>query len=380
MESEPIFSIPIYVVAIASFVLILLIIFLAVLITRKKVRKQITKIPDLFSPILEFLPWATAITTNKGRIIANNRSFAQKMDLLQGNRLSGTLVEAVKRVAIAGTPEVANLTISKGDTFQRVEISPLIAGDKNIGVMLLLSETNQISEDEVRYREIMGAISHELRTPLTAIVGHIDILESCGPEEEDLRKRSQRFIASEAARLASLVDELSRLTRLEGRAMNMLPVNPRSVAEESVSAVYSKAEAKEVDILLQAPPNLPRVSADPDALQQVLINLLDNAIKYTPSSESVMVTLKTNENGVEFAVSDNGPGIPKYDQPHLFDPFFRGSRTDIQAATGVGLGLTIVKSILDKHGSKIVVESDPGKGARFSFSLKPASSSLLQDH
>jgi signal transduction histidine kinase len=373
MEGEPIFSLPIYIVVVVLVVLISLIAFIVSLITRKRANREVTRSPDLFSPIVEYLPWGAAITTATGQILASNVTFNRKMDISVGKRLSGTLQEIVSRVAKDNVPEVANLAISHNGTFQRVEISPLHTGDKNIGVMVLLCETRQRSEEEDRYREIMGALSHELRTPLTAIVGHIDILESCGPDEEDLRKRSQRFIASEASRLASLVDELSQLTRLESRVIKMLPVNPRSVAEESVSAIYNKAEAKEVNILLQASPNLPRVSADPDALQQVLINLLDNAIKYTPSSESVMITLKSNNNNVEFVVIDHGPGIPLHDQPHLFDPFFRGSRTDIQAVTGVGLGLTIVKSILDKHGSEIFVDSEPGKGAKFSFSLRPAS-------
>ena len=144
------------------------------------------------------------------------------------------------------------------------------------------------------------------------------------------------------------------------------------MAEEAISELYGPAEKKDIVIRLKANPNVPRVSADPDRLKQVLIILLDNAVKFTPEGGRVEVTITTHNGDVRFGVTDTGPGIPAHDRSHVFDPFFRGSRTDLKRASGAGLGLTIAKSILEQHGSPISLESTVGDGARFSFVLKRA--------
>jgi len=216
----------------------------------------------------------------------------------------------------------------------------------------------------------MHTIAHELRTPLTAIMGHADILASCSIEEEGLWRRSQQFITGEAERLARLVEDLLALSRLDLSASPLAPVNLQAAAEEALSALWQSAEERGVTLTLQAAPGLPRVLGDADRLRQVFVNLLDNGVKYTPTGGRVTVRLAPDEDAglVQVSVSDTGMGVPATDLPYIFDPLYRGEQAD-RAATGTGLGLTIVRTILSQHGAEIRVQSEPERGTTFSFDL-----------
>jgi len=163
---------------------------------------------------------------------------------------------------------------------------------------------------------------------------------------------------------------LLTLSRLDLNASPLVPVNLRVVAEEAVSATWQLAEEKGVTLALQAAGSLPRVRGDADRLRQVFINLLDNGVKYTAAGGQVTVRLTSDEseNRVRVEVSDTGMGIPKNDLPHIFAPLFRGGEAR-RAATGTGLGLTILRTILAQHRAEIRVQSEPGHGTTFSFDL-----------
>jgi two-component system phosphate regulon sensor histidine kinase PhoR len=214
-------------------------------------------------------------------------------------------------------------------------------------------------------------MAHELRTPLTAILGHVDILDSCDPaRDEVLWRRSRDFVASEAQRLARLVEDLLTLSRLDLAPIQHRPVNLRAVAEEAISALFEAAEERAIGLALQSTPSLPRVLGDRDRLQQVFVNLLDNAIKYTDPGGQVAVHLTAQEEEIQVKVRDNGAGIAPEDLDHVFEPFFRGQ--DVRGVPGTGLGLTIVRTILEQHGSTIEVESVVRQGTTFRFDLSYA--------
>jgi signal transduction histidine kinase len=198
-------------------------------------------------------------------------------------------------------------------------------------------------------------------------MGHVEILNSCGIDEEALWRRSLGFVGGETERLARLVEDLLSLSRLDRIPLHLQPLNLRVAAEEAISALFEAAERNNVVPIFQAPTDLPRVLADPDRIRQVFLNLLDNAIKYAPGS---MVTVRlTRESGmVHVEVSDNGPGIPPEDLPNIFEPF-RRSEQAAPGSRGTGLGLTIVRAILDQHQTAISVQSESGQGTKFSFSL-----------
>lgn len=216
-------------------------------------------------------------------------------------------------------------------------------------------------------QRLMRNLAHELRTPLTAILGHIEILNSCGYDEESLWRRSLSFVSSETERLARLVEDMLYLSRLNSAPLHLQAVNLRQTAEESFSIVCELAEKNNVSLVLLAPINLPRALADADRIRQVFINLLDNAIKYAPGSTTA-ISLKEEEDKLFVQVYDDGPGISADDIPHLLEPFYRSENTSARER-GTGLGLTIVHTILVQHQSTLQVVSAPGQGASFAFSL-----------
>jgi signal transduction histidine kinase len=262
----------------------------------------------------------------------------------------------------------------------RATALPLRAMGRISGALVLVHDPAEAMGNAESYRRLIGAVAHELRTPLTAILGHADILGSCQPDrEEALWRRSRDFIASEAERLARLVEDLLTLSRLDLAPLQRRPVNLRAVAEEAISALFQAAEGRGVRLTLQSPPVLPRVLGDRDRLYQVFLNLLDNAVKYCAAEGrplaggEVVVRLASEMGNVQVEIHDEGAGIAPEDLPYVFEPFYRSQHA--RDRPGTGLGLTIVRSILEQHGTTIHVQSAPGHGTTFSFQLPHAQSS-----
>ncbi len=330
-----------------------------------------TSIPWL-PAMLEPLPCGVLLADGQGRVaLANGQARRWLKQTGRSVKLPSPVQALVRRVAISGVSEGLEIQPLSGED-HRLWIETAALG-RDGGVLVLIEERPVESGGVAAevYRSLMHTIAHELRTPLTAIVGHADILASCSIEEELLWRRSQQFIAGEVERLARLVEDLLTLSRLDLSASPLVPVNLRAVAEETISATWRLAEEKGVTLALQAAGSLPRVLGDADRLRQVFINLLDNGIKYTAAGGRVTVCLAPDkdEERVQVKVSDTGMGIPKNDLPHIFDPLFRGGEAR-RAATGTGLGLTILRTILAQHGAEIQVQSEPGQGTTFSFDLQ----------
>jgi len=321
--------------------------------------------------LLESLPCGALLADGEARIVLVN-SYARRWlgETGRAGKLPPAIQALVRRVAVSGVGEGLEAQApSGGDQRLWIEAAALGGG---VGVLVLVEERQREGGGVAAevYRGLMHTIAHELRMPLTAIMGHADILASCSIEEEGLWRRSQQFITSEVERLARLVEDLLTLSRLDLNASPLVPVNLRVVAEEAVSATWQLAEEKGVTLALQAAGSLPRVRGDADRLRQVFINLLDNGVKYTAAGGQVTVRLTSDEseNRVRVEVSDTGMGIPKNDLPHIFAPLFRGGEAR-RAATGTGLGLTILRTILAQHRAEIRVQSEPGHGTTFSFDL-----------
>lgn len=284
-----------------------------------------------------------------------------------------SLLNQVSRVLVSETGESETTTVidEQGQRLQ-VTVAPLDASARQ-GALILVQHPGEQTRSVESYRHLFGALAHELRSPLTAILGHADIMGSCHPQQDEvLWRRSRDFIASEADRLARLVEDLLTLSRLDLNPLQRRPVNLRAVAEEAISVLFPAAEARGVQLALQSTPGLPRVPGDRDRLYQVFLNLLDNAIKYTKGSgavgrTAVAVHLSTAEDGVQVEVRDTGTGIAVEDLAHIFEPLYRGQ--DVRDISGTGLGLTIVQTILKQHGATIHVESVYDQGTTFRFCL-----------
>jgi signal transduction histidine kinase len=282
--------------------------------------------------------------------------------------LPSMLDAAIRRVANSHLAETMELAAAdKAVRRLQAAVTPLEVEDEAVALVLLADPADGSSRAEL-YQQLVSTIAHELRTPLTAIMGHVEILNSCGIEEEALWRRSLGFVSGETDRLARLVEDLLSLSRLDRVPLRIQPINLRVAAEETVSALFELAEQNNASPILQAPTDLPRVLADPDRIRQVLLNLLDNAIKHA-SNNPVTIRLTPNTDTVMVEVNNRGPVIAPEDLPHIFEPFWRGRQAN---ARGVGLGLAIVRAILDQHHISIGVNSDDAQGTTFHFSLPVA--------
>ncbi|MDI1443864.1 ATP-binding protein [Polyangium sp. 6x1] len=235
----------------------------------------------------------------------------------------------------------------------------------------------------------LGMMSHELRTPLTAILGWATILRGRLPPPETLAKALQ-VIERNARAQAQLIDDLLDVTRILAGSMRIEveDVDPIAVMDAAIDVVRPAAMAKGVDIVRALDASVAPLRADPARLQQVVWNLLSNAVKFTPAGGQVFVSLLGDDNHVELAVEDTGKGIPAAFLPHVFEPFRQADMGTTRAFGGLGLGLAIVRHLVELHGGVIEVTSHgEGKGARFvvrlprkqdSFVASPDGSSAFQ--
>lgn len=222
---------------------------------------------------------------------------------------------------------------------------------------------------EVRH-DFLTTVSHELRTPMTSIRMLIDALVA-DPEPQPERTRSYlQVVSRETSRLGRLVDDYLTFARLERGAMNydFQPTAPEAVVEAAVRSIGPRLASPGCDFRTEVPADLPRVRADAPSLTTALLNLLENAHKYTGTDKRILLTVTRCGPTVRFAVTDNGRGFDPRHRDRIFEKFHRleGSGGPV---TGAGLGLHIVKSIVEAHGGSVEVETTPGEGSRFAFRI-----------
>lgn len=219
--------------------------------------------------------------------------------------------------------------------------------------------------------EFTATIAHELKTPLTSIIASAGLLseEIQGEEQEPQRRLVQNILHSAhilEERLSELLDvakaEVSRLQ------LKLQPLRIESVLQDVVWQIEPEIQRKAQHFTLDLPDSLPIVEADPNRLEQVLVNLLTNASKFTPEGKNITLRAKKRNNSLMIEVQDSGIGISKENQAHLFQPYYR-VESDRQRYPGLGLGLALAKQIVELHGGKIWVESELGKGSTFAVSL-----------
>jgi signal transduction histidine kinase len=222
-------------------------------------------------------------------------------------------------------------------------------------------------------RDLIGNISHDLRSPLASVQGYLEtlVLKDAELSAEERRKFLQVSLRNTSS-LQRLVEELFELAKLDSRQVELRP-EPLQVAELAQDVALKlapEAAAAGVSISVEPLGDLPLVTGDVGMLERVLTNLMENAVRFTPSGGNVRAILRGGPGSVEVTVADTGTGIAAEDLPHVFERFYRGDRSRTRGThNGAGLGLAIARQIVELHGSALEVESRPGEGARFSFSL-----------
>jgi two-component system phosphate regulon sensor histidine kinase PhoR len=244
-------------------------------------------------------------------------------------------------------------------------------GDER-GVVVILHDITELRRLEQVRTEFVANVSHELRTPLTAIQGYLETLLDGALEEREHARKFLEIVFRHTERLGRLTDDLTDLSNIELGKVS-LRLEPTSVAEiaDSVVAIISpRASGGQVKVDARLPVDLPDVLADRDRLSQILINLVDNAVKYTPKGGQVTVEGRVDAAGmVEVTVRDTGVGIPKADLPRLTERFYRVDKARSRDLGGTGLGLAIVKHLVLAHGGELDIESELWKGTSVRFTL-----------
>lgn len=270
---------------------------------------------------------------------------------------------------------------------------PLVVKDNVIGVIEVLNKLDgDFTDDDLEVLTTMAAhaavaienarlfqqsdliseVVHELRTPLSSIVGYAKMLNMPSMASE-AKSEFAETIYREATRLGQLVNDFLDWARLSsGRArLERQPVALAQVVDETVRVVRPRAEERGITIELRIPADLPQITGDPARLKQVFLNLADNGVKYNRDGGRMVIAVQVKEGRVEVAVSDTGHGIAEQDQPRVFERFFRVVASE-KHAKGTGLGLSIAKQIVELHGGEMAVESQPGVGSTFWFTLPVA--------
>ncbi|MFC2013771.1 ATP-binding protein [Chloroflexota bacterium] len=261
---------------------------------------------------------------------------------------------------------LASKRLGQRDFSQRVQIKE--KGEIGELANTFNSMTTDLEQAEELQRNMVADIAHELRTPLSNIKGYLEAFRD-GVIKADTG--TIQSLDEEATLLLRLVDDLQELSLAEAGELklNRQAENIIRLIQQTVSAKRHQAAAKGVLVSTDLPDNLPMGNIDAHRINQVLLNLLDNAIAHTAKDGTIIVTAKQEGNWIEVAVTDTGKGIPPEDLPNVFERFYRVDKSRTRATGGSSLGLTITKRLVEAHGGKIKVQSELGKGSCFSFTV-----------
>lgn len=239
------------------------------------------------------------------------------------------------------------------------------------GTLFVFHDLTQSRELERNRRDFVANVSHELRTPLSLIKGYVETLIDGAKDNPEVAEKFLKTIEKHADRLTFLIDDLLTISRLESGQIQLdcRPVNLALFIKERFQDFEARSSARQIKLLSQVSDGL-TVNADPERLEQVFSNLLDNAIKYGRPGGNVEVTARTLAGtGVEIQVRDDGPGIPPDALSRVFERFYRVDKARSREQGGTGLGLSIVKHIVQSHGGEVRAESEYGRGATFIVTL-----------
>jgi two-component system phosphate regulon sensor histidine kinase PhoR len=272
--------------------------------------------------------------------------------------------------ALRGGEDVDRQVLLNGQPYR----ARAVAAGQSASVVITLTDLSELQRLGRARRDFIANISHELRTPLTSIRLLVEsLLSGVAYAPHDAQTPLQK-INTEVQALEQMAQELLDLAQIEsGKALvKLVPGSVQELVNRTVERLRPQAAHKGQTIEVTMPPGLSAL-ADADQLDRALGNLLHNAIKFTPAGGKICVQASLAQDDVRIEVSDTGPGIPPEDAPRVFERFFRGDRA--RKSGGTGLGLAIAKHVVEAHGGKIWVESAPGRGAKFCFTLLPVDSS-----
>ena len=256
-----------------------------------------------------------------------------------------------------------------------VQASTVAAEESVLGAVFVFHDVTELKRLVRIRKDFVANVSHELRTPLTSIKGYIEALLDGAKDDPQKCRQFLEVAQRHADQLNNLITDLLQLSQIEsGRyEWKREQINTGDLIEKAVGLMRPTAEKKRQSLTVSSGGAIPFITGDPDKLAQVLINLLDNAVKYTPEGGKITVTTsQANAGFIEISMTDTGIGVPPKDLPRIFERFYRVDRARSREVGGTGLGLSIVKHIVETHGGVVRVKSAPGKGSQFTVTLPQA--------
>ena len=351
--------------------------------TADQIEEQISalsKEQTMLSTVLSQMTDGVLIADSEGHVQLLNAAAERLFKIKQQKALGRSVVEVMRHHALIdlwsktrdGEPVTITLEMGAEHKFLQVVGIPLkkeLPGRS----MLLFQDLTQVHHLETVRKDFISNISHELRTPMASLKAISETLLDGALEDPPAARRFVVRMDTEVDNLTLLVNELLELSRIESGRTNFefQRVTPLQLLAKPCERMSLQAERVGLSLSLDCPPDLPAVFADPDRISQVVINLLHNAIKFTPPGGHIQVSAWTHENSVVFMVRDNGVGIAQKDLTRIFERFYKADRA--RTGGGTGLGLSISKHMVEAHGGKIWAESEEGNGSSFFFTIPIAS-------
>ena len=342
--------------------------------------RTLTEERNLSSAILGSMVEGVAVVNSSERLLFANAGFAEILGLDVPPQSGSALVEVVRqtelleavRAVVKGEPRVETeiVTGTLRQHFFAVTVASVRAAD-TFGAVIVLHDITELRKLERVRRDFVANVSHEFKTPLTAIQGFAETLLGGAIDDPQNRLRFLEIILEHSRRLARLTDDLLKLSKMDADRLELeiRRLSASQFVESCIETTQRTAADKDLRVSVNLQQPLPDIAADRRRLAEVLQNLLDNAMQYTPAGGQIMVSASTNGSEVTFTVSDTGIGIPQADQSRIFERFYRVDVARSREVGGTGLGLSISKHLVEAHGGRIWVESEVGRGSQFFFTV-----------
>jgi len=349
----------------------------------KVISEDRNKMEVVLSSVIEGI----AAIDREGKIILCNYAFEKIIDfprnkalgkfhweIIRNNQLNELLKETLQE-GQALTREI--ILFLPSEKIFKASSAPLGEKDNIWGAVVLLNDITKIRKLERMRVEFVANVSHELCTPLTSIRGFVETLKDGAINDPKKAQHFLEIIEKQSNRLNNLIEGILQLSKIESQevAMDFQLLNLKDLINKTILEFKEKIEQKRHKIKINISPQLPLVKADPEQIEVVFRNLLDNAVKYTPDGGEIYISALEKEGNICVEITDNGIGISAEHLPRIFERFYRADKDRSRKLGGTGLGLAIAKHIVQAHKGTIGVESKPGKGSKFFFTL-PKNSSL----
>lgn len=357
-------------------------------------RRMTEKLKELFAQlsleksrlevVLSNMSEGVMVVGRDGKAILMNRALREMFDIKDNssgkpywevlrNKEITELLENVLKKQVTDKKEVT--LFSPVEKSYLINALPLTYPEK--GAIVMMFDISEFKNLEKIKADFVANVSHELRTPLTAIKGYIETIEEGAYEDAEERNHFLGIVKRHTDRLINIVSDLLVLSQIERKncpwgedpKADFEELDLKNIVCTSLEALKSKVEEKNLKVSLDIKEDLPKCTGDGFLLEQMFINLIDNAIKYTPEGGSVGIHISQPDSHFRIEIADTGVGIPKENLPRIFERFYRVDKTRSRKLGGTGLGLSIVKHIVIMHGGKINVQSEEGKGSRFIVEL-----------